>query len=331
MILNPAVIALILSSFLISGMVIYSSLFGLQILRRWDMKSGSETQLNLERKTYLISTMLSYALVFQLISLFLFIYTADDLHRMFAGAMCAAGTLNVNKFGYPALLLKISSFLLSGIWLTINYTDNRAYDYPLIKKKYLLLILLTPVFIMETTILVTYLTGLRADVITSCCGSLFGSQKEGPVSEITSLPPLQAEIIFFSSITAALISGFYFLRSGRGAYLFSSLTAIGFIISIVAIISFVSLYIYELPTHHCPFCIFQRDYNYIGYPIYISLFTGTVCGTSIGVINPFRMVASLRQVIPSLQKRLALISLTCYIVLLIIVIYPLVFSDFKLQ
>ena len=50
-----------------------------------------------------------YALAFEILSLFLFIYTADDLHRLFVGAMCAAGTLYVNAFGYPALMLKVGN------------------------------------------------------------------------------------------------------------------------------------------------------------------------------------------------------------------------------
>ncbi len=84
-------------------------------------------------------------LAFELLSLFLFIYTADTLSSLFVGAMCAAGSLNVNGFGYPAVILKIVNFLLAGLWLIINYTDNKAHDYPLIKIKYGLLLFITPI------------------------------------------------------------------------------------------------------------------------------------------------------------------------------------------
>ena len=84
--------------------------YGIRILRNWDLKNGSELQLSLERKTYLISTIMSYAFGFQLLSLFLFIFTADKLASLFTGAMCAAGTLNVNGFGYPALLFQDYQF-----------------------------------------------------------------------------------------------------------------------------------------------------------------------------------------------------------------------------
>ncbi len=331
MILNPAVIALLLSSLLISGMIIYSSYFGYQILRRWDIKSGSETQLSLERRTYLVSTILSYAFGFQLISLFLFVFTADKLHSIFVGAMCAAGTLNVNKFGYPALILKIASFLLAGLWLILNHADNRAYDYPLIKKKYLFLLLIAPIFLSETIILTRYLIGLRADVITSCCGALFSTQRKGLVPEIISLPALTMKLAFFSTTLATILSGFYFLKSGKGVYIFSSLSAISFFISILSIISFISLYFYELPTHHCPFCIFQGDYNYIGYPLYITLFVATICGIGTGVLNPFKTIESLTGVIPRLQRRLTIASTISMVVFLAITLYPILFSDFRLD
>ena len=88
MILQPAVLALLVGSLLTSFMLLYALCYGIRILARWNIKSGSELQLTLERRTYLISTILSYTMAFQLLSLFLFIYTADHLHSQFSGAMC---------------------------------------------------------------------------------------------------------------------------------------------------------------------------------------------------------------------------------------------------
>ena len=142
MILHPAIIALLVSSILITALVLFAFWYGVKILRFWDLRSGSSLQLDLERRTYLISTVLAYVFGFQLVSLFLLIYTADSLSTLFTGAMCAAGTFNANDYGYPLLVLKLINFLLAGLWLTINHADNRAYDYPLIRKKYAFLLLL---------------------------------------------------------------------------------------------------------------------------------------------------------------------------------------------
>jgi hypothetical protein len=128
MVFHPAIFALLVGSVLISGMLCYSAYYGVRILQSWEIKSGSELQLSLERRTYLISTIVTYAFGFQLLSLFLFIFTADHLHTLFVGAMCAAGSLNVNQYGYPAVILKMVNFLICGVWLVLNVTDNRAHD-----------------------------------------------------------------------------------------------------------------------------------------------------------------------------------------------------------
>ena len=100
MILHPAVIALLTGSLLVVLMIANAAYWGWRVIDGWDLQSSAEEQLALEKKTYLISTLMAWAFGFQILSFFLLIYVADNLHRLFVGAMCAAGTLNVNEFGY---------------------------------------------------------------------------------------------------------------------------------------------------------------------------------------------------------------------------------------
>jgi hypothetical protein len=328
----PPVIALLLGALLISGMLVYATFYGVQILRSWDIKSGSELQLALERKTYLISTIVSYAFGFQLLSLFLFIYTADDLCHLFVGAMCAAGTLKVNDYGYPALIIKIFNFLLAGVWLIINHTDNRAHDYPLIKYKYLLLLVITPFILAETGLLALYFTGLNPNVITSCCGSLFSEASPGLTASLVSFPSIPTKIVFYSNLTLTFITGTFFYRTtGRSGYLFSIVSVCMFIVSIAAFISFISLYFYELPTHHCPFCILQKEYGYIGYPLYALLLGGAVTGSGVGALMAVRKKKSLETYMPFILRRLTLVSLISYGIFAALVTYQIIFSDFILE
>ncbi|MCX5728053.1 MAG: hypothetical protein NTZ28_04305, partial [Nitrospirae bacterium] len=185
MILHPAVIANVVASLIITGVLVYAGYYGIQILRKWDLRSGDEFQLILERRTYLISTILTFVCGLELMSLFLYVFTANNLCPLFVGAMCAAGTLNVNPYGYPTLVLKIVSFLFAGLWLILNHADNQAYDYPLIKKKYLLLAFIVPFSVLETSLQGAFFLNLKANVITSCCGSLFSSEQvKGVGSEL---------------------------------------------------------------------------------------------------------------------------------------------------
>ncbi len=331
MILHPAVIANVVASLIISGVLIYAGYYGVQILRKWDLQSGHEGQLILERRTYLISTILTFVFGLELMSLFLYVFTANNLCPLFVGAMCAAGTLNVNPYGYPTLVLKIVSFLLAGLWLVLNHADNQAYDYPLIRKKYFLLATIVPFSVGETTLQGAFFLNLKANVITSCCGSLFSSEQvKGVGSELAALPIVPMMWIFYLGMGVTMLIGVYFYLRGKGGYLYSVLTLAMFGVSLASIISFISVYIYELPTHHCPFCIVMEEYGYIGYLLYLPLFAAAVTGTGIGVLLPFRGVESLREVLPRLIKKLTLLSLTLYLAFTAIVIYKIATSNLVL-
>jgi len=332
MILDPSILALMLGSILVSLMLLYASCFGIQILRNWDISSGSELQLALERKTYLISTLISYAFGFQLLSLFLFIYTADDLCRLFVGAMCEAGTLMVNNYGYPALILKIFNFIASGAWLILNYTDNRAQDYPLTRAKYWLLLIIAPFILYEAIVQCMYFLELHPNVITSCCGALFSTEENGLGSGLASFPIMPMKIIFYSALSALIANGIYFYRAGgKSGYLFFFLGAGMFIVSVEALISFISLYIYELPTHHCPFCILQGEYGHIGYLLYGLLLVGSVSAVGIGALMPFRKKGSLENILPGILRKLTLISMIAYVIFGIIATWQIIFSNLRLE
>ena len=96
MIFQPAIIALLLAAGLSLAMLAVASPFALQLIRHWDLGSGSERQLRLERLTYLFSMMVALVCALQVLSTLLFVFNADRMSMMFVGAMCAVGTLNAN-------------------------------------------------------------------------------------------------------------------------------------------------------------------------------------------------------------------------------------------
>lgn len=331
MIVNPAVIGLVTCSFLASAAAIQASFIGIQIIRGWDISSGSEKQITLERKTYLVSTFLNYVMGCELLSLFLFVSMADRMHTLFIGAMCAAGTLNANLYGYPTLMLKTTNFLLCGVFIIINYLDNKGFDYPLIRFKYGFMLGITPLILLETVFLFQYQAGLEPEIITSCCGALFGEGADKVASEVAHLPSLAMKMVFYVCLALTLIAGARFCAKGKGAISYSILNAGLFVISLASVISFISLYFYELPTHHCPFCLLQKDYHYIGYVLYLSLFIASIAGVSVGIIDRFKGIPSLMEISPIIQKRFCFVSMAAHVVFAAISTYPILFSDFLLE
>jgi hypothetical protein len=212
--------------------------------------------------------------------------------------------------------------------MIINYADNQTHDYPLIRPKYKLLILLTVIIGLETFFQTSYFMGLRADVITSCCGTLFSEETKSIAGEMAGLPPYGTRLVFYLAVILTLRVGIHVLVTGKGAAAFGLLAGATTVVSLAAVVSFISPYYYELPTHHCPFCLFQNDYHYIGYPLYIFLFLGGITGMGTGAIEGLKGPASLSRLIPALQRRLCLFSMAGFLIFALIATYPMIFTDF---
>ncbi|HAO32648.1 MAG TPA: hypothetical protein DCQ84_06825, partial [Candidatus Competibacteraceae bacterium] len=88
-------------------------------------------------------------------------------------------------------------FFLAALWLLLNRVDNRAYDYPLVRLKYALLLALAPLTAAEATVQTLFFLGLKPDVITSCCGSLFSADSRGAAAELAGLPPKPTLVAFY--------------------------------------------------------------------------------------------------------------------------------------
>ena len=150
-------------------------------------------------------------------------------------------------------------------------------------------------------------------------------------SELGFFSSIQTKAVFYLILLLTVGTGSFYFLKGKGAYLFSAASAVAFAVSVVSIFSFVSCYIYELPTHHCPFCILQKEYGYIGYLIYVTLLGGAIAGLSVGVLMPFRKMKSLSEILPNFQRRLAMTSSTLFLVFTAIVTVRILLSGLILE
>lgn len=308
MMLQAPILALLLADGLSLLLLVPASLFALQLLRHWNPSSGHARQLRLENRTHLIATVLVLVFLAQLLTLPLFVHTVDRMALQIAGAMCAVGTLNANAWGFPALLLRITLVFLAAAWLVLHRMDVRAPDYPLIRAKYRLLLLVLPLAGLAAGLQLAFFLQLDPDVITSCCGSLFSHGGESVAAHMAAVPALPAMIALYGSLGLALAAAVFYLRRRRGLLAFGILTALNFPVAIAAIVAFLSLYVYEHPLHHCPFCLLQPEYGRIGYALYLPLFGATALGIGLALTAAFAQRESLRCVLARAAPPLVLIA-----------------------
>lgn len=272
--------------YLLSEIILYILLFiaffvTIGLLRKWDFEAFTQKQFILENRSYLVITIIFFTMLLKVMLLPYFVYTIDTLSDLIPGAMCGAGVIKANAYGNPLLSLKISTFFLSGLWLSINSLDLKAKNYPYIKLKSWLFVILFLLFSVELILDILYFSNIETTNPVSCCSVIFG-QTAGANSlpfglDVTKL--LMLFYLLFVLVILSIVSNLAILS------IFASLF-FG-VVAYYSVVYFFGTYIYELPTHKCPFCMLQNSYYYVGYLLWGLLFLGVFLTINSAVMQYF--------------------------------------------
>jgi len=270
MILVPEVLAILILDgvFLVFSTIAFVISF--KIYKNWDRTSSSNLQYNLEKQTVLGSTIIKYIFLVKLPLFLFFIFTLDKMSNILTGAMCAAGVVDATSYGIYLFIFKILNLYLFGFWLVLNKIDTQNENLPYTKLKFGFFTIIYFLFLTEIVIEILMFSSIDPSKIVSCCGALYSSTSTSYISSLFTISPVIIVSAFYINVIALGIS-YYFKHS----FSYAIFSLLFIIISIISLIAWFCTYIYELPTHHCPFCFLQKDYYYIGYLIYLTLFTGT--------------------------------------------------------
>lgn len=304
MLLTPEVLAILFLNlfFLIFGGIAF--FISLNIIKNWDFSSHTQKQYSLEKQSYLTATIIKYILIIKIPLFLFFVFTLDKLSLSVTGAMCAAGIVDATPYGNYLFIIKVINLYLFGFWLLLHSYDISQKTPPFTKLKFSFFIVTFILLCCEILLETMMFYSIDPSKIVSCCGTLFSSNQGSYISS------------FFQIKTPILLSTFYgtylfmiALFVFKRTYLFAITNVLFLIISIISLILFFGTYIYELPTHHCPFCFLQKDYYYVGYLLYSLLFLGTF----FGIVSTFKA--------NSIFSKRSLLFNTLYLV--IVTAYPL--------
>ena len=309
MILTPEVLAILIldALFLFFSMVAF--VLSVKIFLKWDMNATTQEQYSLEKQSYLSATIIKYIFVIKLPLFLFFVFTLDKISTLLTGAMCGAGVLDATDYGSYLLILKLVNLYIFGFWLTLHYLDIKSPNLPHTRLKFEFFILAFIFLVVEILLEVVMFGSIDIDRMVSCCGTLYSSSSTSAIGAIFSIDTTLLLGLFYGNF--ALILFFYIMKY---RYLFALANLIFLVVALISLIQFFGTYIYELPTHHCPFCFLQSDYYYIGYLLYSLLFLGSFYGMRVGVL---KMLGEYR------DGRLSIILSALYVVL--VTAYPIVY------
>jgi hypothetical protein len=335
MFINGYSIALLLSSIAALFLILNASVTGVRVLLYWDGASDSREQIFLESRTWLAALLVEFALILQILSLYLLVAAADSFSEVLVGAMCAAGAFSANEYGLAALAVKLAGVFCYAFWIVLHRLDISSISFPLLRLKFAWLLLLIPLLATDLYLVFQYVRLLEPDIITSCCGVIFGSSGSDGRNLVGPLPVKAVVILFYLLAFTLLYSSWYGLKmkniEKRDWHpLFCSISGglwlILFPLALLLITSFVSSYIYGMPNHRCPFDILKKEYNYLGFLLYTVLLVATFSGASAGLITLFQDREGLQQAIAASRNVALKINIvTTSIVLCIVSYYPLVY------
>ncbi len=263
--LSPNTFILLLSDFILLFLQFSVLYIVIQIIFKWNFNLHTSFSYKLENRSYFAMLIIYFTTIIKLLLYPYFIYTLDTLSSIIPGAMCGAGVISANIYGEKLLIFKTIILFLGGIWIVVNNLDiKQKHTYFMINKSKIYLVLFF-FYIVEFMYEVLFFTHLSTASIVTCCSAIYSTNATNALPFGINLKILL--ILFYFS--AILI----FWANIKQKYKISFFCSLFFFyIAYYAVIYFFGPYIYDLPTHHCPFCMLQKDYYFIGYFIFGSLF-----------------------------------------------------------
>ena len=311
MILTPEILTIYLLNSLFLLFSIIAFIQTITILRHYDKNSTSSLQYKLEKRSYLVATIVKFIFYIKLPLFIFFIFTLDKISIILPGAMCAAGVVNATEYGVYLIFLKLLNLYLFAYWLVLNREDMNSEEQRYLRLKFKVFVFASFLLLLELLLETLMFSAIYVKSLVDCCGAIFSTTDATYLSKMIGAKPEILLTLFYGSFVLIVL---FFIIKNR--YLYSIVNLFFIIIALISLIAFFGTYIYELPTHHCPFCLLQKEYHYIGYFLYVFLFLGTFNGIVIGVVEFTR---------ESEQKRYNISMLFNTLYILLVSYYPIAF------
>jgi len=91
-----------------------------------------------------------------------------------------------------------------------------------------------------------------------------------------------------------------------------------------AVLVVVAPHVLETPTHLCPFCLIHSQGGYLGWPLFSAIFTGSVTGLGLGVVELHRSATGNPPPVSTMLRSLGRWSAVSWATALVCGVFPVI-------
>jgi hypothetical protein len=275
--LEPWVFLRLVAGLVATALLVRASFTAVTVLRHFDVMRVTEGQLALERRVELAGTFVRVGAVAQVAALLLSVLAADKLSRGIRGAMCAYGTFHSTPWGFRSFAASMVAALAAGTLAQLFVFDARVRGMELAKPLAWATLIVAPIAAVDLALQLAFVLNLDLSVVASCCSVQLDAVAAARGG--TAAGPRLFSVVL-ASIAGAASIGLATLCARRPrrplAVLTGALALIALPLAFAAVVLEVAPYAFEIPQHHCPFCLLRGTTGLVGYPLFGALFVGAL-------------------------------------------------------
>lgn len=279
MIRHPLLIAVFMGDLISLLLMLSAAKIALKTITEWAPQSASGRQIRLERAVEAGELTAKFALAAFLAStLLLLAGITNVLPAVIPGAMCATGVLQATHgLGGSALFCRFLTLGIVYLWLVLEKLNSLQPDRPLVFGSARVLLLAVPFHVLAVSTTLQAVWQMDAHQPVDCCAVVYDQFQSLAMAQQTAGIPNSLWLMAFWLLSILMLfSGLCALRAGTSGRAKTSgwlalLTFLWVPTAAVVLIKVFAAYYYQVLHHHCPWCLFLYDHNFVGVPLFFSL------------------------------------------------------------
>ena len=308
MIWHPLLLAVITVDVVACLLLVAAAASAFRIALFWNPESADRNQIALEGEAETASIRGRLSLWLLLFSYFLLVVgTSNVFHRVIPGAMCGTGVFQaLGGSGQKMLIYRALLVVAILFWNELERLNRIDRSYPLTAFNARLLLASSPLALLAMVESARAFNAVNLHRPVDCCAVVYDRFRSlAEARSAAGIPDefwLGAFLLLSILLGGLAVGGRMFRMKGLALPACLAMAVIAWVpVSAVTLVNILSAYHYGVLQHHCPWCLFLSDYNFVGFPLFGALAVVAVEGLLVFLL-PLAVKTEKRLLSPALLR-----------------------------